>query len=62
MLDDEDSSNPAHGEDVRLDGLNAALRAMMAYRPLQAQSHAYERQSDHPAGRLLPDRGSSGNR
>ena len=38
VLDDEDSSNPAHGEDVRLDGLNAALRAMMAYRPLQARA------------------------
>ena len=37
VLDDEDSSNPAHGENARLDGLNAALRAMMAYRPLQVK-------------------------
>lgn len=37
-LDDEDSDNPAHAEAVRLDGLNAALRAMLAYRPLQAAS------------------------
>ena len=38
VLDDEDSDNPAHSEASRLDGLNAALRAMMAYRPLQATS------------------------
>ena len=38
VLDDEDSDNPAHSEASRLDGLNAALRAMLAYRPLQAAS------------------------
>lgn len=38
VLDDENSSNPAHTENARLDGLNAALRAMMAYRPLQLVS------------------------
>lgn len=51
MLDDEDSSNPAHSEDVRLDGLNAALRAMMAYRPLQVKStHTNVSQIALPAG------------
>ena len=38
VLDDENSSNPAHTENARLDGLNASLRAMMAYRPLQLVS------------------------
>lgn len=37
-LDDEDTQNPAHSDAIRLDGLNAALRAMLAYRPLQAVS------------------------
>jgi len=51
VLDDEDSSNPAHGEAVRLDGLNAALRAMMAYRPLQLVSaHTDVSQIAVPAG------------
>lgn len=35
-LDDEDSGNPAHSDSVRLDGLNAALRGLVAHRPLQA--------------------------
>lgn len=35
-LDDEDSANRAHSEAVRLDGLNAALRGLAAYRPRQA--------------------------
>jgi hypothetical protein len=35
-LDDEDSANPAHSDELRLDGLNAALRGLAAHRPLQA--------------------------
>ena len=35
-LDDEDAGSPAHGDELRLDGLNAALRALAAHRPLQA--------------------------
>jgi len=38
ILDDEDAGNQAHSDSTRLDGLNAALRAMMAYRPLQTKS------------------------
>lgn len=37
-LDDEDAGNPAHSANVRVDALNAALRAMMAYKPLQTKS------------------------
>jgi len=35
-LDDEDSANPAHSDELRLDGLNAALRGLAAHRPRQA--------------------------
>ena len=49
-LDDEDSANPAHAEDVRLDGLNAALRGLAAHRPLQAvQMHSKVSQLAWPA-------------
>lgn len=49
-LDDEDSANPAHSEAVRLDGLNAALRALAAHRPLQAvRTHSNVNQLAWPA-------------
>lgn len=37
-LDDEDEIAPIYSDAVRLDGLNAALRAASAYRPAQATS------------------------
>ena len=33
ILDDESPTNPAHSQDMRLDAVNMALRAMLAYRP-----------------------------
>jgi hypothetical protein len=35
VLDDTDSNNPAHGTDLRVDALNAALRAFVSHKPLQ---------------------------
>lgn len=37
-LDDEDNANPAHSTNVRVDGLNAALRAFAAHRPIQSRA------------------------
>lgn len=37
-LDDEDVTNPAHPVNVRVDGLNAALRAFAAHRPIQGKA------------------------
>ena len=37
-LDDEDGASPAVGDPLRLDGLDAALRAMLAHHPRQATS------------------------
>lgn len=49
-LDDESLTDPAHDEDIRLDGLNVALRALAAYRPLQVKSsHANIDQIAWPA-------------
>lgn len=38
VLDDTDSTNPAHGTNLRVDGLNAALRAFVSHKPLQKSS------------------------
>jgi hypothetical protein len=49
-LDDEDSANPAHSDELRLDGLNAALRGLAAHRPRQAvQSYSNVSQFAWPA-------------
>jgi hypothetical protein len=37
-LDDEDPTNPAHSVNVRVDGLNAALRAFAAHRPVESKA------------------------
>lgn len=37
-MDDEDTQNPAHDTDIRVDGLNAALRAFAAHRPVYGKS------------------------
>ena len=49
-LDDEDSANPAHSDQLRLDGLNAALRGLAAHRPRQAvQPYSNVSQFNWPA-------------
>ena len=49
-LDDEDSANPAHSDELRLDGLNAALRGLAAHRPRQAvQPYSNVNQFNWPA-------------